>query len=99
MIVVSGVIELGSKDREAAIEAAKKMAEASRSEDGCISYSFYIDIENPNMIRVFEEWSSDEALATHFDAPHMTEFREALRQIELKSRAVKHYTVSKVGDL
>ena len=99
MIIVSGVLELGQEGREVAIEAARTMAEATRAEEGCISYAFYIDVENPNIVRVFEEWESDEALSKHFDTPHMVEFRRALADVDLRSRAIKHYVVSKVGDL
>ncbi|MEM1248989.1 MAG: putative quinol monooxygenase [Acidobacteriota bacterium] len=99
MIVVSGTLEIGEEGRERAMEAARKMAVASRAEEGCISYAFYADLENPSVVRVFEEWQDDQALADHFDTPHMKEFRESLVGVDLRSRAIKHYVVQEVGDL
>ena len=99
MLVVSGVIVLGEEGREQAIEAAKQMAVATRSEEGCLTYSFYVDVEDPSRVRVFEEWQSEEALAAHFQAPHMAAFRQALSQVDIRSRSVKKYTVEDVVDL
>ena len=79
--------------------AAIKVAEATRREDGCRSYSFYRDLENENVFRVFEEWESEEALKLHFETPHMAEFRRVLGDVGIVSRDVKRYIVSDVSTL
>ena len=99
MIVISGVIEMGEKSVDAAIEAASIMAAATREEDGCLAYAFYQDVENPCRFRVFEEWRDADALARHFEAPHMATFRAALAGLEITRREIKKYSVSEVGAL
>ena len=94
MIVVSGVFEVEAADREAAIAAAVRMATETRKEAGCESYAFYSDFEDPNRIRVFEEWESGEALERHFRTAHMTEFRGALGKIRIKRGQVFRYEVA-----
>jgi quinol monooxygenase YgiN len=94
MIVVSGVFEVETADRDAAIAAAVRMATETRKEAGCQSYAFYSDFENANRIRVFEEWESGEALERHFRTPHMTEFRAALGRIRMKRGQVFRYEVA-----
>ncbi len=94
MIVVSGMFEVEASDREAAMAAAVRMATATRTEAGCQSYAFYADFEDPNRIRVFEEWESGEALERHFRTPHMIEFRAALGRIKIRRGQVFRYEVT-----
>ncbi len=99
MILVSGVFVLDPRGRDEAVAAAQQMAQATREEDGCISYAFYVDLEDSARVRVFEEWESEEALERHFQMPHMAAFREALGAAEILSRSVKVYSVSGARDL
>ncbi len=89
MLVVTGIIEIDPADRDAAKIAAAKMAEATRDEDGCITYAFYEDVEVPGRFRVYEEWESMAALAAHAQTPHMGEFRAALAGMKILSSAIK----------
>jgi len=94
MIVVSGTFRLGASSVDAAKAATTEMAVATRSEDGCISYTFFQSIEEPTTFRVFEEWETDAALKVHFDAPHMKVFRQKLGDLEVLERNIKRYVVS-----
>jgi quinol monooxygenase YgiN len=94
MIVVSGEITIEPADREAALEATTAMVAASLAEDGCVAYGFWADPADPAHFRVFEEWSSQDALATHFAQPHMTTFLEAMGGLSVTSSDVQQYTVS-----
>jgi len=91
MIVVTGLIEIAPESRDAAIGAAIRLAEATRKEAGCISYAFYADIENANRFRVYEEWQSKEALAEHFQQPHMAEFAKAMQGVTRLSQEVVEF--------
>ena len=99
MIVVSGVIELGADDLAPALAAAREMAQASRAEEGCISYAFYVDTENQAVVRVFEEWRSQEDLELHFQTEHMARFRQAIAGLDIRSRRVQRYEIADVSDL
>jgi len=91
MIVISGTFEVESADLEAALVVARTMAEKSRAEEGCRTYGFSADLENPRRIRVFEIWESEQALKRHFETPHMAEFRAALADLRFLSREVWRY--------
>lgn len=99
MIVVSGVIRVAASSQGAAREAALEVAQATRREDGCISYAFYADLEQEGAFRVFEEWKDDAALAAHFKTPHMARFREKLSKLEFISREVHRYVVTESSQL
>ena len=78
MIVIAGTAHVQEAHREAAIEAARVMVAASRAEQGCRQYRFSVDLDDANVVHVFEEWDSAEALEVHFATPHMAEFQAAL---------------------
>lgn len=78
MIIVHGTIPLKSDCQEQALELARQMAEASTSEPGCISYDFYLGLLDDNVLMLFQEWESMEALRDHFQTPHMDEFMREL---------------------
>lgn len=94
MLIVSGLFEIDAQDRDKAQAAAIEMAKATRAEEGCLSYSFYSDLEQPGVFRVFEEWESGEALEAHFRTPHMAALRETLSTVKILSRSVWRYEVS-----
>ena len=77
MIVISGRARLLESGVGDAIRAASTMATASRAEAGCIEYRFSIDIDDPLVVQIIEQWESAEALDTHFAAPHFASFSEA----------------------
>ena len=94
MIIVAGTIPIRADKREEAIEAALWMAEQTNQEEGCISYAFFADLKDPNLFHIFEEWESGEALAAHFEAPHMAEFRQRIPNFVAGPGKRKRYEVS-----
>ena len=94
MIVVAGSVPVRPDRRDEAVRVALTMAEATRAEKGCLSYRFYADLADPNTFLIFEEWESDEALATHFATEHMRVFREALPGLVGGAPAIHRYVVS-----
>ena len=57
--------------------AAKTMIAATRLEPGCVVYDLNISITDPQSMIYAEAWQSREALAEHFETPHMVVWRKA----------------------
>lgn len=55
----------------------RRMVEASRREDGCIEYTFAVDVLDSTRLVVFEQWRDQKALDEHRASPHMAEWRQA----------------------
>ncbi|MEX0282171.1 MAG: putative quinol monooxygenase [Arenibacterium sp.] len=91
MLIVSGIVEVAAEGVEALKAAAIEMAQETRKEDGCITYGFWQDLEDPNRFRVYEEWRDLAALEAHFTAPHMGVFRAAVGQAGLVSRDIVRF--------
>lgn len=93
MIVVAGTVRADPAKREAAQAAMEKVLRASRAEDGCIEYSYSVDVLDPHVVRVFEVWRDKEALQRHFKMPHIDEWRAAWPAIGITDRQLQLYDV------
>jgi quinol monooxygenase YgiN len=99
MLVIAGAIRIDPSNRDAAVEAAIEMMEATRKESGCISYTFSADLADPGAFRIFEEWESQEALDAHFAAPHMAKFQKQVGGLGVREMKVQRYEIASVGPL
>ncbi|MFZ5930463.1 MAG: putative quinol monooxygenase [Pseudomonadota bacterium] len=91
MLVISGEFRVATESRAIAVAAAIKVAQATRKEAGCLSYSFYSDLEDPNVFRIFEEWETEAALVAHFKTPHIAQFRTDMAHVTVLSRRIRRY--------
>jgi len=97
MLIVSGTITFDSAHQGRMIEAAQKVAEATRSEAGCISYEFFADLTRSGRFHLFEEWENEAALLTHFETEHLAAFYDVMQSSGLESRDINRYYVSSHG--
>jgi quinol monooxygenase YgiN len=92
MLIVTGTVEVDENSIADILPIAAKMAKASRAEAECHGYAFSQDIENPRRFRVYEQWTDEDALAFHFETPHMAEFRSALATVKITAIDIKKFT-------
>ncbi len=78
MIVVNARIPSTPENIDAMREAIVTMQKASLAEDGCEDYNFSVEVGDPSVMRVTERWTSQEALAAHFQTPHMAAFQATM---------------------
>ena len=98
MIIVHGTIPIRPECREQALTLARRMADATRAEVGCISYDFYVGLSDPNTLMLFQEWESMDALMGHFQTEHMDEFLKELPDIVSGEITTKRYAVQSVEE-
>ena len=98
MIIVHGTIPIRPDCREQALQLARRMADATRGEVGCISYDFYVGLSDPNTLMLFQEWESMDALMGHFQTDHMDEFLQALPDLVSGEITTKRYAVQSVDE-
>jgi len=93
MIIVHGKFPIKAEMRREAIEMMERMSQASRAEEGCISYEFFVGLSDPDTFLLFQEWESIEALQDHFETEHMDEFLRNLPDILAGEVATRRYEV------
>ena len=75
MILIAGTFSIDPAKADVFWSAAITMMAASRAEEGCGSYTFSKDAEDPSVVHLFEKWETDAALAEHGASNHMEAFR------------------------
>ena len=94
MIIVAGTVRIDPGKLDAARGEMKKMLGASRAEDGCLEYSYAVDVLDPGLVHVFEVWRDRAALDRHFQTPHMAEWRRSFPALGISDRKLNIYDVT-----
>lgn len=76
MIAVLGTFRFPPDGVEAARALMREVIAATLAEPGCRAYSYAEDVAELGLFRVTELWDSREALAAHFETPHMLRWIE-----------------------
>ena len=76
MIAVLGSFRFPVEALDEARPLMRAVIEATLAETGCRGYSYAEDVAEPGLFRVLEQWDSREALAAHFQTPHMKAWAE-----------------------
>ncbi|WP_299191898.1 putative quinol monooxygenase [uncultured Erythrobacter sp.] len=84
MLIVLAEAKLGEGALDAARDAMATMVEASRAEEGCVSYAYAVDVLDPNKLIIVEKWVDSDALTFHFQTPHMAAFQQALGSLDVQ---------------
>ncbi len=96
MIIVNAKIVSDADNIRAMQTAIAKMEEASRAEEGCDDYTFSVELNDPNVIRITERWVDMAALQNHFGLPHMAEFQQAMQAHPPKDVSAHFYEATEV---
>lgn len=99
MIIITGTMEVAADQVELAKTNFALAQEATKSEDGCITYRFFQSVDEPTLFRVYEEWESKEALRAHGAHPNMAAHRERMAPCGVTNRALKMIEPERIRDL
>jgi len=97
--VVKGVIPIDPESRDKAKELLGDVAEKSRSEAGIIDYRVSVDVSDPNLFRVFEQYEDDAAFETHMQTDHIDEFMTQLPDLLAGEVDATRFDVESVSEL
>ena len=93
-VIIAGTVRVPPENLERFRPHMQAMLDASRAEDGCLVYSYAIDVLDPGLVRVFEAWRDDAALQAHFQAPHMADWRAVWPEFGVSDRRLSLYEVA-----
>jgi len=94
MIFVIATIELAEGRREEFLREFKEVVPKVRAEEGCLDYGPAIDFETnipaqgsvrENVVTVIERWANIDTLESHLMAPHMIEYRKAVKDMVVRT--------------
>jgi quinol monooxygenase YgiN len=90
MIYVIATVEVKPGKRDAFLAEFHKNIPNVRAEKGCLEYGPTVDVKTEikaqiplrdGVVTIVEKWESLQALQTHLVAPHMTAYRERVKDI------------------
>lgn len=93
-LIVAGTVRVPAENLERFRPHMEAMLAASRAEDGCLLYSYALDVADPGLIRVFESWRDQAAIDAHVQTPHMAEWRSQWPQFGVSDRRLSLYEVA-----
>lgn len=93
-LIIAGTVRIAPERLAAFRPHQDAMLAASRAEDGCLTYSYAVDVQDPGLVRVFEIWRDQTALDAHFQAPHMATWRAAGVEFGVSDRQLSLYEVA-----
>jgi quinol monooxygenase YgiN len=94
MLLIVGTVRLPAENMDAARPIMKRMADASRSEEGCVEYGYAEDVFDPGLIHVKEMWTDQGVLDRHFASTHIAEWRAAWSGLGIGDRDLQVYEVA-----
>jgi len=96
MIVVNAIVTSTQEDIVALQGAISTMEAESRKEEGCLDYTFSVELNNSSILRITEKWRSLEDLKAHFEMPHMAEFQAVMGQHPPAGMEVHFYEAEEI---
>jgi quinol monooxygenase YgiN len=93
MLLIVGTVRLPAHNMEVARPIMKRMADASRAEEGCVEDCYAEDVLEPGLIHVKEMWVDQNTLDRHFATAHLAEWRAAWPGLGIGDRNLCIYDV------
>ena len=75
MLILSVNLRVPKAEQEKLRPEMEKVVQASRTEGGCLAYSYGFDLLEPDIIRVFEVYRDEAALKAHGESEHFKAWR------------------------
>jgi len=84
MILVIAKLRVATGEMERMLSRVEQLARHSRSERGCVEYTYLRSPEEDDLIVFVERWQDRESLAAHAASSTMAAYRGATRDIVLE---------------
>ena len=91
MIIVTGQVRFAEGEIARLTPAFRMNVHATRGEAGCARYAYGVDVADPNLMYIVEEWSDEEAVNAHMNTPHMAELMQAMGSAKIEAISVNAY--------
>ena len=99
-IIVSGWMDYEPEDRDTMLGCLVELGRRTRAEEpGCLDYAMTADPTDERRIRVYERWTSPQALDEHFTTAHIKDFRAATSGLTRVDVSLQAHTVAASRDM
>lgn len=99
MFIITAKLTVKPDRKEDLIHLARDLVKHSREEEGCLSYSVFVDQVSADTIFFYEEWADQEAIEQHSATPHFKAFMDNIPELIAGQPTLKVHTVSNTETL
>ena len=89
MMIVMGTARMGPGEIDRLQPALAAYIERVRQRDGCISYNYARDLNDPDLLHIIEQWRDDAAIDAHM--AQMEDILDVLGGAKIESMNVPAY--------
>ncbi|WP_442583589.1 putative quinol monooxygenase [Mesorhizobium sp. ASY16-5R] len=94
MLLITGTFRIRPEKLAEARPVMETMILASRAEDGCVNYSYAVDLLDGGLVHVAEAWRHRAALDAHFASAHIARWRATWPTLGITDRDLTLHEVS-----
>jgi quinol monooxygenase YgiN len=94
MLLITGTFRIRREKFAEARPVMETMILASRAEDGCVNYSYAVDLLDGGLVHVAEAWRDRAALDAHFASAHIARWRATWPTLGITDRNLMLHEVS-----
>ena len=95
MIVINAEFNIMPEQKQQFLNEISELIQASKQEEGCLSYQLYQAITDENNFVMVEKWENPQAIELHNTMSHLQEFA---KKVPNYSRKAPQITVSLVKE-
>lgn len=99
MVIIAGVVKIDPAKRDEVIAASLAVMKEVRRQPGCISYVVSVDLEDPTVVHVFQEWQSAETHLAHIADPLANAARFGAAGAGIREASFQRFEVASVGPI
>jgi len=99
MIVLHASFPIDPDKREEALDLIEDLVEQSQAEEGMIDYRATTDVNDPNVVRFFEQYEDENAFEAHTQTDHFQEFEAALPDLLAGEPEILRFDVESATEL
>jgi quinol monooxygenase YgiN len=92
-------IPIDPDKREEALDLIEDLVEQSQAEEGMIDYRATTDVNDPNVVRFFEQYEDENAFEAHTQTDHFQEFEAALPDLLAGEPEILRFDVESASEL
>lgn len=91
MILVRAQLTIKAEERGAFLDHLRTFVKISRTEEGCLSFNCYEDVDSPNAFTVLEEWRDQHSFDRHEHSSHLAQLKAQIGKMIISREATRVY--------
>ncbi|HLR18155.1 MAG TPA: antibiotic biosynthesis monooxygenase [Alcanivoracaceae bacterium] len=99
MVIVKQTLSVSIKHLEEVVELAQDVAQDAMTDEGCLSFEVYIQVEKPGNLVLLQNWQNEARAMNYLGSEGAIEFMQALEGLLTTSVKNVCYRVAGLGEL